>query len=64
MKEIGDLTVRELAEMCYNIRYCKECEIYSWCNQHLSDAPGNLVRNNALAFAVGCITAKEVQNDK
>ena len=63
MKKVGDLTIRELAEMCYNIRYCKECELYPWCNQQLSDAPGKLVINNALEFEVGCIMAKEVQDE-
>lgn len=64
MKKFEDLTIKEVVNMCYNTKYCTECEIRDWCNSALNAPVTDWEVKGFTKMAIGAITAEEVQNDQ
>lgn len=63
MKKLEDLTIKEVVNMCYNTKYCAECEIREWCNSELEKPVTDWEVKGFTKMAIGAITAEEVQDD-
>ena len=60
MKKLEDLTIKEVVDMCYNTKYCSECELRQFCNDELITTPASWGMKDYIKTAIGAITAKEV----
>lgn len=63
MKKFEDLTIKEVVNMCYNTKYCSDCELRQFCNDELDNTPANWEVRGYTKMAIGAITAEEVQDD-
>ena len=63
MKKLEDLTIKEVVNMCYNTKYCAECEIRDWCNSELEKPVTDWEVKGFTKMAIGAITAEEVPDD-
>ena len=63
MKKLEDLTIKEVVNMCYNTKYCSECELRQFCNDELENTPANWEVKRYTKMVIGAITAEEVSDD-
>ena len=62
--KLEDMTIRQVIDMCYNTKYCKECELRNWCNDHLTVPPTEWDKRGYDQLWLGPITAKEVPDEQ
>lgn len=64
MRILEELTIKEVVEMCYNTKYCTDCELRQFCNDEIVNTPSNWEIKAYTKMAIGPITAEEVQDDQ
>lgn len=63
MKKLEDLTIKEVVNICYNNKYCSECELRCWCNSELIKPVTDWEVEGYTKIAIGAITAEEVPDE-